>query len=794
MKNKDGSKSLEKNLEAANKWPKTYAEVSKSGKGIHLHYIWGGGNVDELKRIYAPDIEVKVFTGNASLRRQLSICNREPIKTITSGLEINEKKGGGKLINKQNIEDEKHLRVMLKKCMKKEFHGSTKPEIDFIFKLLDDAYKNGVNYDVSDMKSEVLKFAATSTHQAPYCIDLINKMRWASDKKEEIIPRKNTTDNDIVFYDVEVYKNLFLVVYKMRGKNKKKIELINPTPQEIGELFDFKLVGFNNKRYDDHILYARYLGHTNLELYELSKRIISKQGSVQHGFREAYSIAYSDVFDFCSEKKSLKKWQVELGIKHEELEFNWDEPLPEKDWPKAIKYCGNDVDGTEAVFEARQADWMARKILADLADGTPNMTTNQLTTRLVFGNEKKPILEYTKLEETFPGYQFIQGEDNKWRNMYRGVDVSMGGYVYAEPGMYFRVPVLDIQSMHPNSIILMNYFGKYTKNYENLKNARVAIKNGHLDKARHMFNGKLVPYLNDESLIDDLAYALKIALNSAYGLTSASFENAMRDKRNVNNIVALRGALFMKTLQDEIQARGFTVAHIKTDSIKIPDATPEIIAFCKEFALKYGYVFEHEATYEKMCLVNNAVFIAKYEWAEKKKLIGTWSAVGAQFAEPYVFKKLFTQEPIVFEDYKQIKSVTNPALIYLDFNENLPEGEHQYTHVGKVGSFVPVMPNTNGGLLLRKKDERYTAVVGSKGYRWKESDIVRDLEQEDQIDLLYFNTLMQGAIKTIEKFGNIEDFIDYSIYRSVAQEDLIGFDDTPQLAPLADAIFIKGGK
>ena len=795
IKNEDGTKSLEKNLEAANKWPNTYAEVSKSGQGIHLHYIWGGDNPDELKRIYAPDIEVKVFTGNSSLRRQLSLCNTTPIATITSGLEFDEKKGGDKLLNKKNVEDEKHLRIMIKKCMKKEFHGSTKPEIDFIFKLLEEAYDSTIVYDVSDMKSAVLAFAATSTNQASYCIDLVNKMKWASERTDEIVMSKNTDDNDIVFYDVEVFQNLFLVVYKLRGKGKKKIAMVNPTPQEIENIFDFKLVGYNNKRYDDHILYARYLGYSNMELFELSKKIISKQGSVQHGFREAYSLAYTDVYDFCSEKKSLKKWEIELGLKHDELEFDFNEPLPEKHWPRAIEYCGYDVDATEAVFDARQADWLTRKILADLADGTVNMTTNQLTTRIVFGNERNPQLEYTNLEETFPGYQYVQGSDGKWRNMYRGVDVSMGGYVYAEPGMYFNVPVLDVQSMHPTSIIVMNYFGKYTQRYADLKDARIAIKMGDFKLARTMLNGKLAPYLEDESKADELAYALKIALNSAYGLTSASFENAMRDKRNVNNIVALRGALFMKTLQDELQSRGFTVAHIKTDSIKIPDATPEIIEFCKEFGLKYGYVFEHEATYEKMCLVNNAVFIAKYEWAEKKKLIGKWAAVGAQFAEPYVFKTLFSQEPIVFEDYNQTKSVTSPALIYLDFNENLPDDEHNYAHIGRVGSFVPVMPNTNGGLLLRKKDEKYTSVVGTKGYRWKESEIVKSLEQEDQVDLLYFNTLMDDAIKTIEKFGAIEDLIDYSLGRgSIDQQDLIGFDDVPPIEPIANAIFLKGDK
>ena len=154
----------------------------------------------------------------------------------------------------------------------KEFHGSTKPEVDFIFTLLEEAYNSGMVYDVSDMKSAVLAFAATSTNQSSYCIDLVNRMMWASEPTEIVRTSKEVGDSDIVFYDVEVFQNLFLIVYKMRGKGKKKIALINPTPQEVGELFSYKLVGFNNKRYDDHIMYARYLGYTNMELYELSKR------------------------------------------------------------------------------------------------------------------------------------------------------------------------------------------------------------------------------------------------------------------------------------------------------------------------------------------------------------------------------------------------------------------------------------------------------------------------------------------------------------------------------------------
>lgn len=352
---------------------------------------------------------------------------------------------------------------------------------------------------------------------------------------------------------------------------------------------------------------------------------------------------------------------------------------------------------------------------------------------------------------SFPGYEFKDG-----KNMYRGVDLGKGGYVYAEPGMHHNVALLDIASLHPHSIVAMNCFGEYTKNFKDLMDARIAIKHGDYESVRHMFGGKLAPYLTDESTAKDLAQALKIAINSVYGLTSASFDNPFRDIRNKNNIVALRGALFMKTLQDEVQSRGFTVCHIKTDSIKIPNATPEIIEFCMDFATKYGYTFEHEATYEKMCLVNDAVYIAKYQ-------DGGWTATGAQFAVPYVFKTLFSREPIEFDDLCETKEVK--TAIYLDMNEDLPEDEPNYIFVGRIGRFCPIKPGHGGGLLMREAvdkktgEKKYDSVNGAKGYRWKEAETVRELGLEDEIDRSYYDALVDAAVEKISQYGDFEQFV-----------------------------------
>ena len=44
------------------------------------------------------------------------------------------------MIDNKVVSDEKHLRALIAKCLRKENHGSTKPECDFIKKILDDFF------------------------------------------------------------------------------------------------------------------------------------------------------------------------------------------------------------------------------------------------------------------------------------------------------------------------------------------------------------------------------------------------------------------------------------------------------------------------------------------------------------------------------------------------------------------------------------------------------------------------------------------------------------------------------
>ena len=797
----NGGKCLEKNLEAASKWPPTYAELSKSGAGVHLHYIYSG-DVSKLSRVYDEHIEIKVYTGNSSLRRKLSKCNELPINTISSGLPMKEERK--KMVDTTVLKNEKMLRIMILKNLHKEYHDSTKPSVDFIAKLLTDAYDSGMHYDVTDLRPSVMSFAASSTNQSETCLKIVSKLQFKSEDASEPV---ESTHDAIVFYDVEVFPNLFLVNWKYQGEGKPVFRMINPSPVDIERLCQFRLVGFNNRRYDNHILYARMMGYSNEDLFELSQRIVN--GSPNALFSEAYNLSYTDVYDFASapNKKSLKKWEIELGIKHHELGLPWDKPVPEELWIKVSEYCDDDVLATEAVFNHLKADFDTRVILSEIAGKTVNDSTNALTTAIIFDGNRQPqnqfnyrdlskpvkpsdldegTVEFLKREThlldeyftaydgtksllpCFPGYKFENG-----KSTYRGLEVGEGGYVEAIPGIHENVALLDVASMHPHSTIDECLFGpKYTKRYKDLVDGRISIKHKDFETARNILDGKFAPYVtNDDVMLAILSTALKTPINSVYGLTSASFTNPFRDNRNRDNIVAKRGALFMIDLKYAVEAQGFTVAHIKTDSIKIPNATKEIINFVMEFGKKYGYEFEHEATYKKMCLVNNAVYIAKYEDpnicmnmygyipGDNKKKGNTWSATGTQFAVPYVFKTLFSHEPITLADMTETKSVK--SAIYLNFNE---AGEDNLNFVGKVGAFTPVKPGMGGGLLVREGYDKegnvkYDAVTGTKGYRWVNSECLTD-NDTSMIDKTYYQTLVDEAVESIAKYGDAEAFIE----------------------------------
>lgn len=735
----DGNKSLPLCIEAAKKFPPTYCEVSKSGNGLHLHYIYDG-DTETLSRVYDDKIEVLVPYGNFSVRRKLTTCNNYPITTISSGLPLKQKKDIS--MKKATIKNEKALRLMILRILHREIHPNTAPSVDFLNKILNEAYDSGMVYDVSDLQPAILEFASSSTNQASKCISLALGFKYTSLKEDD--ENEFTDESEIIFVDIEIFKNLFLVCWKFKDRDEVT-EWYNPTPDQIERLFELKIIGYNNRRYDNHMLYARALGYSVPELYRLNQRII-KEKDRSAFFREAYNVSYTDVFDYASIKQSLKDWQLELGLPHLEMEHSWDEPLPEEEWTTAGSYCSNDVRSTEKVHAHLQSDWNARLILAELSGLTPNHTTLAHTAKIIFGQDKTPQ-EYFNIPDLsleFPGYVFKNG-----KSLYLNEEIGEGGYVHATPGIYLSpTAYMDVTSMHPYSAIAMNIFGKYTIHFQHLVEARVSIKEGKYDDLEHMYNGLLMKYVRGPKADPKgLAHALKIVVNIVYGQTFTPYDNPFRHKDNIENVIAKRGALFMRLLRDKLVERDIQAVHFKTDSVKIVDFTDEDVKYITEFASQYGYAFKIETIFEKMALVNKAELIAK-------TTKGEWIAVGATFQNPYVYKTLFSKEQLTLKDLS-VPHAVKEAAMYLNFNHI--GGNRRF--IGKVGLFVPMIKEY-GGELLRVGKGRESYVSGTKGYFWLPYLEVLESNLEDFIDHNYFRHLVDDAVAKLSSVGDISGFLE----------------------------------
>lgn len=729
LRNTLGAKDLHLNIAAAGGWPPTYAEVSRGGNGLHLHYDYVG-DVEQLANAGRDGTyEVKTLLGNASLRRKLSKCNALPIASLSGGLPLKEEK---KVLSTQTFMTDKGLRELLIKAATKQVHPNTKPSMDFIKKILDDATEQGMVYDVTDMYDDFFELAMSSRNQRDICLETLVKLKL---KSEDEIQADAAPDTPVVYFDCEVYPNLFVVCWMFDQDDANVVKMINPSANDVEELFNYRLIGYNNRKYDNHILWGRTLGYTTEALYELSQKLVVQNDRNAY-FGAAFNVAYADIYDYASEKKSLKKWMVELGLPHVEIDLPWDQDVPEDRVLDVAEYCANDVRGTRSVAQARIGDFHARQIIAELSGLEVCNTNRQHTEKLIFGDIKdtQPDLVYTDLSVRFPGYVFDRFAPAKDKSHYAGESVGEGGYVHAEPGFYRNVALLDVASMHPTSIIEMQMFGRHTQAFAELVETRLLIKKGMLEEAGKKFGGRLSAYTSDRDTAKMLSDALKIVINSVYGLTAASFPNRFKDEDNIDNICAKRGALFMIDLKQFIRDMGFQVVHIKTDSVKIPGADANLIAAVQEFSATYGYSMEHEATYEAFCLVNDAVYVAYKD--------GHWEATGAQFQHPGVFKAIFTTEVPSVSDYIEIKQVAKGAMYLVN-----PEEESKQ-FVGRFGAFLPIL---QGRALMRIDGDKIAAVTGTKGYSWELADVA--ISQGFEVDTSYVAELISAARETLAKHG-----------------------------------------
>ena len=65
----------------------------------------------------------------------------------------------------------------------------------------------------------------------------------------------------------------------------------------------------------------------------------------------------------------------------------------------------------------------------------------------------------------------------------------------------------------------------------------------------------------------------------------------------------------------------------------------------------------------------------------------------------------------------------------------------------------------SAGILVVKRDDRYGAVTGTKGYLWKEAQSVAECNEEDKIDMRYYEAMAEEAKAAISEYCDFNEFV-----------------------------------
>lgn len=566
-------------------------------------------------------------------------------------------------------------------------------------------------------------------------------------------------DNELIFFDTEVYKNLFILVTKRHGDKNYKA-YVNPALKALEEAlhpYCKYWIGYNNNYYDNFILYKlKKLLKSNQnysvimpELKKFSDEIINRYDK---GREYGKISTYLDFYKLCSKDKSLSKLKYELGYPCLETPYSFDEDILPGQIDECVNYCVNDVLGLEYAFFQPQyyQKYLAHKNLCKMVDIQVSNSTNTTTGVLIFGHTtndwRKSQLRLPNLTEyinNIPGYENAKFEAQESETGTNGVFINgdtktvinRGGENKTTPGKYTNVVSLDVDSMYVTSFINTRYFGDFTDRIKQLRDVRLALKRKILPEVHRLYK-EFGEFITNEHIDFKLASdMLKLCLNSLYGLSSASFDNFMKLPENETNLIANLGNIMMNELYQECIAKKYNVVHIKTDGIKIANCTEEMINFCIDFAKSWGFNFSIDEKYKDFLIIDNANYIGVTE-------DGKISSRGELFNNNWI--KAYVKDDFDRETASIILQVKKGVIINHSKNNT------------KVGKCIRVYPCINGDeyyKIMPEKEVFECLADTKKPGRNKNRDVFKfnvytDFSQTD-FDKSYFDSLYNKILLKI---------------------------------------------
>lgn len=569
-------------------------------------------------------------------------------------------------------------------------------------------------------------------------------------------------DENLLFYDIEVFKFNSFVVFK--NINKEVVAVYHNDFEGITDTIRDKiLVGYNNLFYDSHILDAMTKQHTPLQIKKLNDDIISgRKMKYTYNFKSLDCFQQIDV-----SSPSLKKIEGNLGkmILESSVDFTLDRALSPKEYEEALEYCKYDVDMTIEVFKKRINSYFKPKLSLVERLGNEkalNWNTTTLSANLL---TPKPLPKWSSIrlhkdalehrdEGNMKMFSYVPEQvrehwlskiEHNYSGDYKGnisienfgceIEFGFGGLhgVHKTLSDVKDVKLLDVASMYPHIILNINALESASETYKSMLEERIEIK--HKDKT--------------------LSDALKLVLNSVYGNLKNKYSILFDPLKAVS--VCLYGQIALYNLCERL-SETCTIININTDGVAFTTNSEAYKQVWEDWQKDFNLTLEEEK-FDRLIQkdVNNYIAVDDEEIKVKGGDVSRYHFDSdfrnnnARIIDIAIVEYILNGTDILTTLHKHLD---NPKLYQYvlqagsTYKGTFDEAGNQYQKINRV--FATHEDNAGNTICLFKKRQDDGLVrfadAPTKMYLWNdETDKVEDFE--NIIDLTHYYQIITKKLK-----------------------------------------------
>lgn len=554
-------------------------------------------------------------------------------------------------------------------------------------------------------------------------------------------------------YDIETLINCFVVIFRDRDSDKRRVFIIHELQDDRKNLYWFledevaELIGYNCMDFDNKVLrhitelYETSLVWSAREIYRFAQFIITDK-NYEKGLlipqRDLYRLHH---FDNVAKATSLKWLQCHLGMENiQDMPLDHDQVITTwKQIETICKYCDNDVDTTKALLfhpktqelievrDEMEVEYkipcrnlsnasMGERILLDFIPGA--METNPLTPD-PFKLERviQPYIRFhtpqfqrvlDKMKKVVITPNDEDGEPFSFDTIFGGMKYTfgLGGLHAARPKSAWKdVWTMDVESYYPrfaieNGICPRHLGPRFTVGYDKLFQTRRTFAKG-TNKNK----------------------ALKEALNSAFGKSNSEYSKLYDPVMTF--AITVNGQLLLAMLCEAVERLSAgKVVMANTDGIEVIPYDEDKLRKIMDAWQKMTRLNLESDIYSHMLIrdVNN--YIAKSKSSGKLKQKGAYEVEKELHKDPSarivptVIQDWFKDDCKGCLEHYYDRYLSNHELFFMFARAKTGK----FVAVSKDGMSTIELPKTiryiitNTGYVLRKKTDKKSEKVHSKEY------------------------------------------------------------------------------